>query len=58
LRHNELGVVTAEIDLASVAGAKRMLDTTGHYARPDVFRLEIDRRPSVPVAFDEGGADG
>jgi nitrilase len=51
--HNEHGVVTAEIDLASVAAAKRMLDTTGHYARPDVFRLEIDRRPSVPVEWSE-----
>jgi nitrilase len=40
----EEGLVVAEIDLAEIAGAKRMFDVAGHYARPDVFRFSV-RRP-------------
>jgi nitrilase len=47
--HEEQGVLTAEIDLTRVGAARRTLDVVGHYARPDVFRLEIDRRPAAPV---------
>ena len=25
------------------------LDVVGHYARPDIFRLEVDTRPKPPV---------
>ena len=48
----ELGVLTAEIDLARCGESKRTLDTAGHYSRPDIFRLHIDRRPLKPVEFD------
>jgi nitrilase len=51
--HNEHGVLYAEIDLECVAAARRVLDTTGHYARPDVFRLAIDRRPTLPVEWSD-----
>jgi nitrilase len=33
----------AEVDLAKVQGARRMLDVAGHYARPDVFQLTVNR---------------
>jgi nitrilase len=39
---NGEGLVTAEIDLHEIARGKFDLDVTGHYARPDVFRLEVD----------------
>jgi nitrilase len=38
-------VLTAEIDVAEIAEGKFDLDVAGHYARPDVFRLEVDERP-------------
>jgi len=32
-----------EVDLAKVQEARRMLDVAGHYARPDVFQLTVNR---------------
>ena len=43
LRQEE-GILTAEVDLAKVHAARRLFDPTGHYNRPDVFRL-VDTRP-------------
>jgi len=39
----EAGIIYADIDLAQVQKARRHLDVVGHYARPDVFQLEINR---------------
>jgi nitrilase len=36
-------ILYADLDLDLVAAAKRMFDAAGHYARPDVFRFEVDR---------------
>ena len=37
----ERGILYAECDLARVAQARRTLDVAGHYARPDVFTLDV-----------------
>jgi nitrilase len=42
-------IVTAEIDIGSIARAKYDFDAAGHYARPDVFSLHIDRRAKKGV---------
>lgn len=42
-------ILTAEIDPAQIARGKFDLDTVGHYARPDVFRLIVDERPQSVV---------
>ena len=47
----EVGVLYAEIDVACVATSRRTLDVTGHYARPDIFELQVRRTPLVPVRF-------
>jgi len=31
--------------------AHRTLDVTGHYARPDIFKLEVLRGATAPVSF-------
>ena len=55
-------ILVADLDLAEIARAKFAFDAVGHYARPDVFRLEVNERPTpavtgiapaVPVATEE-----
>jgi nitrilase len=52
--HKEQGLLTADIDLAKVGAARRNLDVVGHYARPDLFRLQVDARPRSAVEFKHG----
>jgi nitrilase len=45
-------ILTADLDLDEIARGTFDLDVVGHYARPDVFRLTVDDRPSAPVAWE------
>jgi nitrilase len=47
--HNERGTLFAEIELERVGSARRSLDVAGHYARPDLFTLQVHRQPQPPV---------
>jgi len=42
-------ILTAEIDRAQIVRGKFDLDVVGHYARPDIFQLQVDERPKMPV---------
>ncbi|MCA1708603.1 MAG: carbon-nitrogen hydrolase family protein, partial [Actinobacteria bacterium] len=58
---NREEILYAEIDLGDVHAARRLFDPTGHYHRPDVFRLGVDTGPRPIVTdfrtFDEPGRD-
>jgi nitrilase len=49
---NEDVILTAEIDPAEIARGKYDFDVVGHYARPDVFRLHVNEKPTPPVVAD------
>lgn len=38
-------LLTAELDLDRIAQEKLTLDVTGHYSRPDLFELRVNRAP-------------
>lgn len=47
----EKGILFAEVDAQRVGIAKRDLDITGHYSRPDIFTLNVNTQPQSPVKF-------
>ena len=49
--HREKGLLFADIETADVAAARRSFDAAGHYARPDIFTLTVNRTPQRPVIF-------
>jgi predicted amidohydrolase len=42
-------LLTAELDLRRVAEEKLLLDTAGHYSRPDLFEVKVNRTPLKQV---------
>ncbi|MFN8519230.1 MAG: carbon-nitrogen hydrolase family protein [Chloroflexota bacterium] len=56
VRHEE-AILYAEVDPAAVRAARRYFDPTGHYTRPDVFRLAVDTRSRPAVTQATGGLD-
>lgn len=49
------GIITADIDLDQIIRGKFDLDAPGHYARPDVFQLHVNLRPTPSVTTWDGG---
>lgn len=54
----ERGILTADLDLSALPARKRLFDATGHYSRPDVFRLTVDDRPKPAVSTLSQGTSG
>lgn len=50
-KYGEECILTAELDMADLSRAKFDFDVVGHYARPDVFRLEVNEQPMKSVLF-------
>jgi nitrilase len=51
--HREKGILYAEIDVEAARRARRSLDVCGHYSRPDIFSLSVNRKPLPPAEFSD-----
>ena len=49
--HREKGLLIADIDVEAARASRRKFDASGHYARPDVFSLSVNRRKQSPATF-------
>ena len=49
-------VLTADLDMGEIARGKYDFDATGHYARPDIFRLFVNERP-MPAVIPKTGQE-
>lgn len=44
------GIAVADLDLALIVKRKRMMDSVGHYARPELLRLLVNAEPAPAMA--------
>ena len=51
LREGE-GLLIADLDLGLIVKRKRMMDSVGHYARPELLKLILDNRPARPMEIE------
>ncbi len=42
-------ILICEIDLSKIKKSKWLLDTSGHYSRPDVFKFTINKNPNLNI---------
>jgi len=43
------GMLIADLDMGLIVKRKRMMDSVGHYARPELLHLVLDNRPAHPI---------
>lgn len=43
-------ILQADIDLSDIDYAKCMIDTVGHYSRPDLLSLKVNPTPATVVS--------
>jgi nitrilase len=51
-------ILTADLDLGEIPKSKYDFDVVGHYSRPDIFRLYVNTRSTLPVVVSSEGEDG
>lgn len=50
--HQQQAILYAQIDAEKAASARRTFDVTGHYARPDIFTLHVNRQSQSAISYD------
>jgi nitrilase len=53
--HEEYGILYADLDAGRASALHRTLDVAGHYGRPDIFELTVDRTPRSPISIQSPG---
>jgi aliphatic nitrilase len=48
------GMVIADLDPSLITKRKRMMDSVGHYSRPELLRLVVDRTAPRPISDSHG----
>lgn len=43
------GLVVADLDMSLITKRKRMMDSVGHYARPELLSLHLNNEPAQPM---------
>lgn len=51
--NREKGILYATMNKEISKRARRSLDVAGHYSRPDIFTLSVNRKSAAPVNFNE-----
>lgn len=51
--HQETAMLYAMIDAEAAGASRKSLDVAGHYSRPDIFQLSVDRRQKPPAVFQD-----
>jgi aliphatic nitrilase len=46
------GILIADLDMGLIVKRKRMMDSVGHYARPELLKLVLDNRPARPMEIE------
>jgi nitrilase len=46
------GILTGDLDMSLIVKRKRMMDSVGHYARPELLKLVLDNRPARPMEIE------